>query len=88
MKILQKHRVTSFYHWELKGVPLRIEIGPRDVAVRQSILVNRMTGEKQPVSFDVVVQEVFGLLRDIQRELFERARLRRQTQWQFVENYG
>ncbi len=76
---------NKFYHWELKGVPLRIEIGPRDVQARQAVVVNRMTSEKQFVSFDVITQEVFAMLRAIQQSLFERARKNRQEQWHMAK---
>lgn len=76
---------NKFYHWELRGVPFRIEIGPRDVQSRQAVVVNRMNGEKQFVPFDTIVQEVFTKLRTMQQSLFERANKLRKEQWHFAE---
>ena len=42
---------NKFYHWELKGVPLRIEIGPRDIAQHQATVVNRANISKNQFSF-------------------------------------
>ncbi len=63
----------KFNEWELKGVPLRIEVGPRDVERGGFTLVRRDTGEK---SFETDVNRVPELLQDIQENLRERARER------------
>jgi prolyl-tRNA synthetase len=59
--------------WELKGVPVRVEVGPRDLAVGQATLVRRDTGEKQAVPVDGVGGEVAQLLGRIQADLLARA---------------
>jgi prolyl-tRNA synthetase len=59
--------------WELKGVPARIEVGPRDLAQSEVTLVRRDTGEKRQVGVEAVAKEVPGLLDTIQREMFSRA---------------
>lgn len=64
----------KFNEWELKGVPLRLEIGPRDVAANQVILVRRDTREKLTVSIDDLANRVPVLLDDIQQSLFEAAK--------------
>jgi prolyl-tRNA synthetase len=64
----------KYNEWELRGVPLRAELGPRDVTKGQTVLVRRDTREKAFVSLDKVAQEAGTLLQDIQRGLFERAR--------------
>ncbi len=54
---------SKFFHWEKKGVPLRIEIGPRDIEENKAVLVRRDTMEKEEVSLDeieVKVEEYFG----------------------------
>lgn len=51
----------KFNHWELKGVPVRIEVGPRDVEKNQVVVVNRSTKEKQFVSLD----DLSGVLKEI-----------------------
>jgi prolyl-tRNA synthetase len=48
----------KFNHWEQKGVPLRIEIGPRDLTQKQCRLVRRDTGEKDDVPFTCLWQRV------------------------------
>jgi prolyl-tRNA synthetase len=64
----------KFNDWELKGVPLRIEIGPRDVKSRQAVLVRRDTGEKRTVLLDGLAKEVGNELDSIQKSLLEKAR--------------
>jgi len=64
----------KYNEWELRGVPLRAELGPRDVTKGQTVLVRRDTREKAFVSLDAVAQKASDLLEDIQTSLFERAR--------------
>ncbi len=64
----------KFHHWEMKGVPLRIEIGPRDVAEGQVVLARRDTGQKLAVPQQGLVERVSELLDEIQRNLFRRAK--------------
>jgi len=76
---------AKFYKWELKGVPLRIEIGPRDVANNQAIIVDRPDGNKKIVSLASICQNVAHLLITIQKQLFERAQVRMNSKWFKVE---
>jgi prolyl-tRNA synthetase len=64
----------KFNEWELKGVPLRIEIGPRDVEKRQVTFVRRDDQTKRAVSEDVVVDETKRTLEDIQSSLLKKAK--------------
>ncbi len=64
----------KFNEWELKGVPLRIEIGPRDVAAGQAVAARRDTREKIAVSLDDLAATVERLLAEIQASLFSAAR--------------
>jgi prolyl-tRNA synthetase len=66
----------KFNEWEMRGVPLRLEIGPRDVKAGQVVAVRRDTGEKLrlPARADALSSSVRGLLKDIQRNLLEKAR--------------
>ena len=64
----------KFHHWEMKGVPLRVEIGPRDVAEGQVVLARRDTGQKLAVPQQGLVERVSELLDEIQRNLFRRAK--------------
>ena len=64
----------KFNEWELKGVPIRIEIGPRDVKQGQVTLVRRDTFEKSAVKEEKTVSAVAELLEKIQKNLFNRAK--------------
>lgn len=63
----------KFNDWELKGVPLRLEIGPRDAESEQVVTVRRDTREKFPVPVSELVPSVMALLDEVQRSLFEQA---------------
>lgn len=64
----------KFNEWELKGIPLRVEVGPRDVKSRQAVLVRRDTGKKRVVALEGLTNEVIAELDSIQESLLERAR--------------
>ena len=64
----------KFNHWELKGVPVRFELGPRDLAKNQAVIVKRHNGEKSVISLDNVSDTVTSLLEDIHTSMFEKAR--------------
>jgi len=64
----------KFNEWELKGVPLRIEIGPKDVEKKQAIIARRDTGEKLPVKIGDAAKKVEQLLEDIQKSLYDKAK--------------
>lgn len=64
----------KFNHWEQKGVPLRIEVGPRDLAAQQCRLVRRDTGDKQDVAFEGIGGVIAALLEAIQAALFAKAK--------------
>lgn len=63
----------KYNHWELRGVPYRLEVGPRDVVAGQGILVRRVDRDKQAISFDALPGELPSLLVDYQKMLFQRA---------------
>ncbi|HEX6059207.1 MAG TPA: proline--tRNA ligase [Gemmatimonadaceae bacterium] len=67
---------AKYYEWELKGIPLRMELGPRDLAANQAVLARRDTGEKKTVSLDAIGEEVEELLARIQTEMLAAARER------------
>ena len=62
----------KFNEWELKGVPVRIEIGPRDVSRQQVTIVRRDTSERSAVPEADVINETKKLLDAVQSSLFER----------------
>ncbi|MDF1501509.1 proline--tRNA ligase [Roseisolibacter sp. H3M3-2] len=68
---------AKYYHWETRGVPLRLELGPRDIAANQGVLVRRDSRAKQPVSLDTIADDVAALLETIQGDMLAAARARR-----------
>jgi prolyl-tRNA synthetase len=64
----------KFSEWEMNGVPVRVEIGPKDIEKNQVVLVNRMNREKLFVKRENLVETLNKLLTDIQDRLFQRAR--------------
>ena len=60
----------KFNEWELKGIPIRVEIGPKDVSQKQVVLVRRDTNEKKIVKITNLDKEVSKLLEDIQNNLY------------------
>jgi prolyl-tRNA synthetase len=70
---------AKYYEWELRGIPLRMELGPRDLDKNQAVLVRRDTKEKKPVSLDAIGEEVEELLERIQNDMLSAARERREA---------
>ena len=62
----------KFHDWEMKGVPLRIEIGPKDLAKGKMVLVRRDNQKKSEIEFSNA-EDVESMLREIQQSLFEKA---------------
>ena len=65
---------NKFYEWELKGVPLRVEIGPKDLEKNQIVTVRRDNGEKKFISNDNSIGEIIKTLKTIKKDLFEKAK--------------
>ncbi len=63
----------KFNAWEMKGIPLRIEIGPKDIQKKQCVVVRRDTGKKEFVPLKKVVKQVPSLLEDMQKDLYTKA---------------
>jgi len=63
----------KFNEWELRGVPVRMEIGPRDVQNNSVVLVRRDSRAKEVVSVDALETRLPALLEEVQRALFQRA---------------
>lgn len=64
----------KFNQWEMKGVPLRIEIGPRDVKNNTVCFVRRDTGEKSFVPIDEAKNKAANLLKTIQKDMYNKAK--------------
>ncbi|PJJ29901.1 proline--tRNA ligase [Lacrimispora celerecrescens] len=67
----------KFSESEMRGIPVRVEIGPRDISENQAVLVRRDTHEKITVSLDEINNKVGELLETIQKDMLERARIHR-----------
>ncbi len=77
----------KFNEWELKGVPLRLEVGPRDVAADQAIVVRRDTREKTSVPIANLAPTIETLFADIQENLFRSAKRMLDDHTATVETY-
>lgn len=64
----------KFSEYEMKGIPLRIELGPRDIANNACMAVRRDTGEKLVLSLDSIEESVASVLDEIQQNLYNRAK--------------
>jgi prolyl-tRNA synthetase len=78
----------KFSEWEMRGVPLRIEIGPKDIEKAQVFTARRDTREKAGVPMDGLAARVREMLESIQRNLLERAIAFREEHTQRVESYA
>jgi len=65
----------KFSEYEMKGVPIRVEIGPKDIEAREVVLVRRDTGKKTTVRIAEIGEEVDELLKDIQVNLLKKAKV-------------
>ena len=64
----------KFADCEVRGIPLRIEVGPKDIEAGHAVLVRRDTREKIQVSFDELAEETGKLLEQIQQDMYDRAK--------------
>jgi prolyl-tRNA synthetase len=78
----------KFSEWEMRGVPLRLEIGPKDIEKSSVILARRDTREKLGVPMDGLAAKVRELLEEIQKNLFERAVKFREEHTQRASDYA
>lgn len=67
----------KFSESEMRGIPVRVELGPRDLAEHQAVLVRRDTHEKITVDLDQITEKAEELLAQIQNDMLERARAHR-----------
>ena len=68
-----------FAEAEMRGIPVRVEIGPRDIENNTCILVRRDTLEKREINLDKVNEEIIKLLLEIQNNMYLRAKIRRDS---------
>ena len=72
--VSEKSPGFKFAEQEMRGIPLRVEIGPRDIESNQAVISRRDTGEKITVSLDEIDTVVASLLETIQKDMLEKAR--------------
>ena len=77
----------KFSECEMRGIPLRVEIGPKDIEAGVAVLVRRDTREKITVSLDNLSEEVGKILEQIQNDMLERARTHRDAHTFSASNY-
>ena len=77
----------KFSEYEMRGVPLRAEIGPKDIEKNQAVLVRRDTGEKIFVSLDEIEDTVLKLLDEIHDNMLETARAHREEMTSVAKSY-
>ena len=77
----------KFSEQEMRGIPIRIEIGPKDIEAGQCVLVRRDTREKTFVSLEDPERKTAELLETIQKDLFERAKAHRDAHIYDARNY-
>ncbi|MFE8702937.1 proline--tRNA ligase [Cytobacillus sp. FJAT-54145] len=76
----------KFNEYEMKGIPLRLEVGPRDIEQGQVILARRDTGEKITVPVEGIEEKVRSILLDIQESLLQKAKDHREEKTSIAQN--
>ncbi|MBM7582533.1 prolyl-tRNA synthetase [Caldicoprobacter guelmensis] len=77
----------KFNEWELKGVPIRLEIGPKDIEKNQVVLVRRDSFEKISVPMDGVVQAINDMLVDVHKGIYDKALKMRENFTHVAHNF-
>jgi len=77
----------KFNEWEMKGVPLRFEIGPKDLEKNNITIATRFKTEKEQIATDSIVMYVKNKLDDIQSKLFKKAKEFQENNTYYVDNY-
>ena len=77
----------KFSEQEMRGIPVRIEVGPKDIEAGQAVVVRRDTREKEIVSFDQLQTRVGEILETMQHDMLERARAHRDAHTTVALNY-
>ena len=77
----------KIFGWEKKGVPVRLEIGPKDIVAGKGVVARRDTSEKIDMQFENMATEIPALLENIQTTLYERAKAYRDAKIVEVDTY-
>ena len=92
LKVVIDHRddlrpAEKFFHWLQQGIPVRIEVGPRDVAKQCGMIARRDVREKESIELESITAHVCDLLEKIQENLFQRALEFREQNTRRAKNY-
>ncbi len=92
LKVVIDHRddlrpAEKFFHWLQQGIPVRIEVGPRDVAKQCGMVARRDVREKESIELESITVHVCDLLEKIQENLFHRALEFREQNTRRAKNY-
>lgn len=79
---------ARFFEWEKKGIPVRLELGPKDIAAQRAVVARRDTGDKQEMPIQEVTAGVHKLLTEIQDALYNRALRFREERTNTAESYA
>ena len=77
----------KFNHWELRGVPIRLEVGPKDLKNNETKCVVRFNSEKSQLSIDGLAENIKLKLDDIQQKMFEKAKTERDSKLVQLETW-
>jgi len=77
----------KFYHWEKRGIPLRIEVGPKDIKEGSVFLVRRDTEEKEKTKLPEIAQKARAMMEAIQQNLYNRALAYRKERTKSVDTW-
>ena len=77
----------KFHDWELKGIPLRIEIGPKDIEKNKVVIATRHNHEKTDLVIDKISENIIEILQKIQKEMFDAAKKILQDKSIRIEDY-
>ncbi|MCI8426198.1 MAG: proline--tRNA ligase [Lachnospira sp.] len=77
----------KFAEQEMRGIPVRVEMGPRDIEAGQAIVVRRDTREKITVAIEELADKIKDILEVIQKDMFEKARIHRDEHTYVATNY-
>ena len=77
----------KFHDWELKGIPLRIEIGPKDIEKQKVVIATRHNHEKTDLAIDKISDNIIAILQKIQKEMFDAAKKILQDQSILIDDY-
>lgn len=76
---------AKFFKWEMRGVPIRIEIGPKDIEQSTAVVAIRINQEKEKISFDQLAHTIPSMLDKMHHDLYQKAQNRYAAMWHKIE---